>query len=134
MSENVLIKTQKPQLCCCPDGLLVKFWIYQAMPNACTRFESRLRQFCFFPNFFHCKLMLGKVVYMFLKCIDYNNLRLKLGQNNIEVFFRHYSSVYIAAKLQTVDFISTTNQCSKYHKIRQPMLTNIFYLGCIAFL
>ena len=130
MSENVLIKTQKPQLCCCPDGLLVKFW---AMPNACTGSSPACGNFAFFPNFFHCKLMLGKFVYMFLKCIDYN-LRLKLGQNNIEVSFRHYSSVYIAAKLQTVDFISTTNQCSKYHKIRQPMLTNIFYLECVAFL
>ena len=36
MSENVLIKTQNQQLSCCPNGMLVEFWVYQAMPNACT--------------------------------------------------------------------------------------------------
>ena len=44
-----------------------------------------------FPNFFHYKVILGKFVYMFLK------YRLKLGQNNIEVSFRHYSNACIAA-------------------------------------
>ena len=122
MSENVLIKTQKPQLCCCPDGLLVKFW---AMPNACTGSSPACGNFAFFPNFFHCKLMLGKFVYMFLKCIDYN-LRLKLGQNNIEVSFRHYSSVYIVyCSKQWILFQQPTNVLSII-KIRQSMLTKFF--------
>ena len=28
ISKNILIKTQKPQLCCCPDGLMVTVLFY----------------------------------------------------------------------------------------------------------
>ena len=107
MSENVLIKTLKPQLCCFPDGLLVKFWVYQAMPNAYIGSSPAWGNFAFF----HCKLMLGKFAYMYRLFL--NNLRLKLWQINIEVSFGHYSNVYIAAQLQTVDlFKQPTNALS----------------------
>ena len=56
MSENVLIKTQKPQLYCCPDGRLVKFWVYQAMPNACTGSSPASGNFAFFPNLFSLQI------------------------------------------------------------------------------
>ena len=62
MSKYVLIKTQRPQLCYCPDGLLVKLLrVYQAK-------RPGLNPACliFFLNFFHCKQMLRKFVYVFL--------------------------------------------------------------------
>ena len=40
ISENVLVKTQKPQVCYCPDGLMVKLSVSQLLPNACTEFKS----------------------------------------------------------------------------------------------
>ena len=134
MSKNVLIKTQKPQLCCCPNGLLVKLWDYQAMSNACTSLNPTWGNFTFFPDFFLQQTDAKRVcLHVFeMYRLFLNNLRLKLGQNNnvVEVSFRHYSSVYISA----VDSISTTNQCSKYHKIRQPMLIIFFFLGCSCLL
>ena len=36
ISENVLVKTQKPEPCYCPDGLVVKLSDFQVMSNACT--------------------------------------------------------------------------------------------------
>ena len=53
MTKIVLIKTQKPQLCCYPDGLSV----FHAVPNSMHRFESSLGQK---QTFFYLKLMLGK--------------------------------------------------------------------------
>ena len=52
-----------------------------------------------------------------------NNLRLKLGQNNIEVSFRHYSSVYIYCSKQWILFQQPTNTLSK-------SANNFFYVGC----
>ena len=45
ISKNVLIKIQKPQLCCCPDGLMVKLSVSQAVQNYTRGFESRLAAF-----------------------------------------------------------------------------------------
>ena len=73
-------------------------------------FESHLRQFCLFSYLFS------------LQTDAFKQLKY-IGQNNIEVSFTHYSSGYILQ--QTVNSISTTNQCSKYHKIG---LTNSFLL------
>ena len=91
--------------------------------------------FCpFFPDFFLLQTDARKVCLHIFEMyrLFLNNLRLKLGQNNnvVEVSFRHYSSVYISA----VDSISTTNQCSKYHKIRQPMLIIFSTWDAVAFL
>ena len=76
----------------------------------------------FFPNFFSLQTDARNV------CLHvFEMYRLFFNKiNNTEVSFTHYSRVYIAA----VDSISTINQCSKYHKIRQSTLTNFFYLGC----
>ena len=53
MAKIVLIKTQKPQLCCCPDGLMVKLSVYQAVPTACAGSNPVWANFfSFFPNFF----------------------------------------------------------------------------------
>ena len=121
----------KPQLFCCPDGLLVKFWDYQAMPNACNGSSPAWGNFAFFFLTFSSLQIDDRKLY--LHVFEMYRLQFKIKTAKEHWSVRHYSSVYIAAMLQTVDFISTTNQCSKY-KIRQPMLTDIFYLGCIAFL
>ena len=60
-------------------------------------------------HFFHCKVMLGKFVYMLLKCAYrafLNNLTLKLGQNNIEVSFEYYSSVPYSRKFLLVQIFA----------------------------
>ena len=41
ISKNVLVKTQKPQLCHCPGGQMVKLHVSQAKPNCTLEFESR---------------------------------------------------------------------------------------------
>ena len=51
MAKNVLIKTQKPELCHCQDGLMVKLSVSQAVQNCTHGLESHLGQI-FFPNFF----------------------------------------------------------------------------------
>ena len=49
MAKNILIKTRKPQLCYCPDGLVS---VSQAVPNCMHRFKSHLGQFSFFSTSF----------------------------------------------------------------------------------
>ena len=56
ISKNVLITIQKPQLCYCPDGLMVKL--------SCTKLHARVRIpfgpiFFFFPNFFLLQVHTG---------------------------------------------------------------------------
>ena len=43
MSENALVKTQKPQPCYCPDGVMViKLRDFQAMSNESTAWAQLL--------------------------------------------------------------------------------------------
>ena len=127
MSENVFIKTQKLQLCCCPDGLLLKFRVYQAMINACTGSNPTCGDFAFFfLTFFTANWYVCLHVFEMYRLL-LSNLRLKIYRIKQRWSVRHYSSGYILQ--QTVDSIST-NQWSKYHKIGQSMLTILFYLGC----
>ena len=53
----------------------------------------------FFPNLYSLQTDTRKVCLHVCEMyrLLINNLGLKLGQNNIEVLFRHYGSVYIAA-------------------------------------
>ena len=36
ISDKVLVKTRKPQLCYCPDGVMVKLCVYQAQSTLCA--------------------------------------------------------------------------------------------------
>ena len=49
MSKNVLIKAQKPQLCYCPDGLLVKLSTFHTERPASN---PTWANFLFFPKLF----------------------------------------------------------------------------------
>ena len=57
LSKNVLINTQKPQLCYCPDGLL----IISSVPSKLS-YQVQIPPVPFFilfsKHFFHCKLIL----------------------------------------------------------------------------
>ena len=96
MSKNVLIKAQKPQLHCCPDGLLVKFRVYQAMPMHAPIQVPLVTILLFFFLIFSLQSDARKVCLHIFEMYRLL-LRLKPGQNNIEVSFRHFCSVYIAA-------------------------------------
>ena len=63
--QNVLIKTQKPQLCCCPDGLMVKLSVYQAVPTACAGSNPVCGNFFLFPKLFSLQVNARKSRYMF---------------------------------------------------------------------
>ena len=48
----------KPQVCYCPDGLMVKLSVSRALPICTRRFESCFGHYFFFsPTFFYCKLI-----------------------------------------------------------------------------
>ena len=50
ISKNILVKTQKPQPCYCPNGLVAKVSVCQALPNEST--DSNPAWANFFLNFF----------------------------------------------------------------------------------
>ena len=49
---NVLVKTQKQQLCYCPDGVMGKLSAFQAMPTACADLIPIRAIVFLFLNFF----------------------------------------------------------------------------------
>ena len=57
MSEHVLVKTQKPQLCYCPAGLMVKLNVFQAVSNECASLNPTCANFFFFfQSFFSLQI------------------------------------------------------------------------------
>ena len=69
ISKNVLIKTQKPQLCYSPDSLVVKCCNFQAMSNAHTGLNPAWTRF--FSTFFSLPVILWKVVLRFVTGFKY---------------------------------------------------------------
>ena len=65
ISENVLIKTQKPQLCYCPDGLLVKLSVFQAERAGSN--PTCLNFFSFFHYARKVSLHVSELFRLFLK-------------------------------------------------------------------
>ena len=63
-SYEQFIKTQKPQLHYCPDGLLVKLSAFHAKRPGLN--PAWANSYFFSQLFFHCKLSLRTFVYMFL--------------------------------------------------------------------
>ena len=57
LSENALVKTQKPQPCYCPDGVMVKPRDFQAMSNESTGSNPT------WANFFPTSFLTGNGIF-----------------------------------------------------------------------
>ena len=76
MAKNVLIKTQKPQPCYCPDGQMAKLSVSQVESIACMGSNPVWANYPSFPQtFFYCKFIPTKdFQYVFLTMLGYYNM------------------------------------------------------------
>ena len=87
-SEIVLVKTQNPQLCYYPDGVMVKLSVCQAVPTTACASSNPIWDSFFF---FHCKLMLVKVIYMLGTFKRWT--RFKKGKTVLQCHLWHYDPI-----------------------------------------